>query len=122
FIGGKSRGARIATMVSDAAEVTGEVCLGYPFHPPGKPDRLRTAHLEHVATPVLILQGERDPFGSKDEVSGYDLSPRVRVEWLADGDHGLAPRKRSGVGHEENLARAARRTVEFIAELVATRS
>lgn len=122
FIGGKSLGGRIATMVADAADVTGVVCLGYPFHPPGKPERLRTAHLEHVATPVLILQGERDPFGSKDEVSGYDLSPRVRVEWLADGDHGFAPRKRSGVGHEDNLARAARRAVKFIAELVATRS
>src|SRR5262249_20310081 len=61
FIGGKSMGGRIASMVADESHVTGLVCLGYPFHPPGKPQQLRTRHLQELKTPTLILQGERDP-------------------------------------------------------------
>ena len=66
IIGGKSMGGRIATML--AAEkpslgLSGVVCLGYPFHPPGKPEKLRTEHLPAIPVPTLIAQGERDPFG-----------------------------------------------------------
>ena len=68
FVGGKSMGGRIATMVADEMDVAGAICFGYPFHPPGKPAQLRTAHLETLRRPLLILQGERDPFGSRDEV------------------------------------------------------
>jgi predicted alpha/beta-hydrolase family hydrolase len=65
-IGGKSMGGRIASLVADEAGVAGLVCLGYPFHPVGKPDRLRVEYLKTLQTPTLIVQGEHDPFGSRD--------------------------------------------------------
>ena len=101
-IGGKSMGGRIASLIADDAGVTGLVCLGYPFHPPGRPDRLRTAHLEAIQTKTLIVQGERDALGRKDEVSDYPLSSAIDIRWLPDGDHGFAPRKASGRTTEEN--------------------
>ena len=116
-IGGKSMGGRIASMVAEEAGVAGVVCFGYPFHPPGKPDRLRTAHLEAIQTPVLILQGERDTFGRREEVAGYGLSEQVRVHWLVDGDHGLKPRKASGRTEAENLAEAVREAARFVFEV-----
>ena len=116
-VGGKSMGGRIASMVAEEAGVAGVVCFGYPFHPPGKPDRLRTAHLEAIQTPVLILQGERDPFGRLEEVAGYGLSERVQVHWLTDGDHGLKPRKASGRTEAENLAEATREAARFVFEV-----
>ena len=103
-IGGKSMGGRIASMIADEAGVTGLVCLGYPFHPVGKPDKLRVEHLKAIRTPTLIVQGERDPFGSKDEVRGYRLASTITVEWLKDGDHSFKPRKSSGATEESNWA------------------
>src|SRR5947209_18352568 len=95
-IGGKSMDERIASLVADEAGVAGLICLGYPFHPVGKPDKLRVAHLRTIKTPTLIVQGERDPFGSREEVAEYELSPTVQVKWMKDGDHGFKPRKSSG--------------------------
>ena len=95
-IGGKSMGGRIASLVADEACVAGLVCLGYPFHPVGKPDRLRVEHLRTIKTPTLILQGERDPFGSGEEVGEYKLSRAVKIRWIEDGDHSFKPRKSSG--------------------------
>lgn len=106
FIGGKSMGGRMASLVADEAAAAGLVCLGYPFHPPGKPERLRTEHLADLRTPTLILQGERDTFGTREEVPGYDLSRKIAVTWLPDGDHSLKPRKSSGHTEAENLAAA----------------
>jgi predicted alpha/beta-hydrolase family hydrolase len=104
FIGGKSMGGRIASLIADEAEVAGLVCLGYPFHPTGKPDQLRVEHLKTIQTPTLIVQGERDPFGTREEVVGYKLSRKVQVHWLRDGDHSFKPRKSSGRTEEGNLA------------------
>src|SRR4029077_21118525 len=73
-IGGKSMGGRIASMVADEVGAAGLVCLGYPFHPPGDANRLRTRHLEKIRTPALILQGMRDSFGRPEEVAKYQLS------------------------------------------------
>ena len=111
LIGGKSMGGRIASLIADdlhaEGRVGGLVCLGYPFHPPGKPERLRTAHLEALKCPALICQGERDPFGTREEVEAYKLSPGIRVEWLTDGNHDLSPRKASGFTKEQNWKQAA---------------
>lgn len=97
IIGGKSMGGRVASMIADRLfdedHIVGLLCLGYPFHPPAKPDQLRTAHLETLRTPTLICQGTRDPFGTREEVPGYSLSDSIRVEWFEDGDHDLRPRK-----------------------------
>lgn len=113
IIGGKSMGGRIASMIADEAEVRGLVCLGYPFHPPGNPAKLRVSHLEHLKTPALIVQGTRDPFGTPEEVAGYSLSPAIRFLWLEDGDHSFKPRAASGKTEREHLAAA----VEAVAEL-----
>ncbi|MGB0629585.1 MAG: alpha/beta family hydrolase [Alphaproteobacteria bacterium] len=117
IIGGKSMGGRIASMVADESGVSGLVCLGYPFHPPGKPEKLRTEHLAALKTPALILQGERDPFGRREEVVGYELAPSIRVEYLPDGDHDLKPRKASGLTQEENRTAAIAALHAFIADL-----
>ena len=114
YIGGKSLGGRIASMIAAEAAVRGIICFGYPFHPPGRPERLRTAHLKTLSVPGLILQGERDPFGRPDEVSGYELSPAIRVEWIPDGDHSFKPRKRSGHTLDDNLDLAATLAIDFM--------
>jgi predicted alpha/beta-hydrolase family hydrolase len=88
-IGGKSMGGRMATMIADEAAVRAVVCFGYPFHPPGKPEQLRVAHLETLQAPALIIQGTKDPFGTREEVTGYPLSPVIRIEWIEKGDHSL---------------------------------
>jgi uncharacterized protein len=88
-IGGKSLGGRIASMVADELNVAGLLCYGYPFHPPGQPEKLRTEHLKTLRTPALIVQGTRDPFGSRDEVKSYALSSAISVAWIEGGDHSL---------------------------------
>lgn len=121
LIGGKSLGGRVASMIADelfaSGRVQGLVCFGYPFHPPGKPDRLRTAHLGQLSCPCLIVQGIRDPFGDHEEVAGYQLSDTIHLHWAVDGNHDLEPRKKSGMTHEANLAAAAKATANFAAAL-----
>ncbi len=114
-IGGKSLGGRIASMVADEAAVLGVVCLGYPFHPPGKAEKTRTKHLENLRTPTLILQGTRDSLGRPEEVGSYKLSPALRIEWLEDGDHSFKPRARSGRTEADNMRAAIALTADFIA-------
>lgn len=114
FIGGKSMGGRIASMVADESGVAGVICLGYPFHPPGKPEKLRTEHLKSVPVPMLIIQGERDPFGTPEEVAGYELAKGIEFVWVPDGDHSLKPRKKSGHTEEENLALAITSISKFV--------
>jgi predicted alpha/beta-hydrolase family hydrolase len=114
FIGGKSMGGRMATLVADELQVRGAIVFGYPFHPPGQPNKLRTAHLENLTTPTLVLQGERDPFGTRDDVAGYALSPQLRVEWIPDGDHSLKPRAKSGRTERDNLLHAIDAAAKFM--------
>jgi hypothetical protein len=116
-IGGKSLGGRMASLVADEAGVRGLVCLGYPFHPPGKPESLRTAHLKNLRTPALIVQGTRDALGSRDEVAGYELSPAIRLVWLEDGDHSFKPRVSSGRTETQNLAAAVAAVLRFVETL-----
>ena len=121
LIGGKSMGGRVASLVADdlhaAGRIVGLVCLGYPFHPPNKPAQLRTAHLERLACPALIVQGERDPFGGRPEVESYALSAAIRFHWASDGDHDLGPRGGSGFTRKGNLAAAADAVAAFAREL-----
>lgn len=107
-IGGKSMGGRVASMIADdlysAKRIAGLLCLGYPFHPPGKPEQLRTKHLAGLMTPTLVCQGTRDEFGTREEVPGYTLSDKIEILWLDDGDHDLKPRKRiSGLSPADHL-------------------
>ena len=116
-IGGKSMGGRIASMVADRSGVAGLICLGYPFHPPGRPEKLRTAHLLELHTPALILHGTRDPFGKPEEIDAYGLSPAIRVAYVEEGDHSFKPRVRSGRTLEQNLEEAVATAARFVAEL-----
>ncbi len=116
-IGGKSMGGRIASMVADEAGVAGLVCLGYPFHPPGQPMKLRVAHLEHLKTPTLIVQGERDAFGTRAEIADYSLSKKISVVLLPDGDHSFKPRISSGRTWEQNLSEAVALVTGFLESL-----
>lgn len=97
IIGGKSMGGRVASMIADdefaKKRIAGLLCLGYPFHPMGRPDQLRTKHLLDLKTPTLICQGTRDELGNSFEVGDYGLSDEIEVFWLEDGDHDLKPRK-----------------------------
>lgn len=124
-IGGKSMGGRVASLVAsehfDRGRIAGLVCLGYPFHPPSKPDLPRVAHLAALRCPTLIVQGERDPFGTRAEVEGLraagSLSPTIDVVWAADGDHDFGPRGGSAATRKGNLAAAADAVATFAARI-----
>ena len=118
FIAGKSMGGRMASLLAaeaDAPPMDGVICLGYPFHPPGKPTQTRTAHLPAITCPTLILQGERDPMGNRAMVEGLGLAPPLHLAWLADGNHDFTPRKASGLTADDNLATALVHIEGFIA-------
>lgn len=113
IIGGKSMGGRMASMIArtledEADPVKGLVCLGYPFHPPGKPEKAaeRLVHLTDIQTPTLILQGTRDTFGGREHLRNLPLSKAVCVTWLEDGDHGFKPRVKSGRTETQNWEEA----------------
>ena len=133
FIGGKSMGGRVASLVAGdlyhsganhlgpdhlgpkhSGQVAGLVCLGYPFHPPRQPEKLRTAHLSDFACPTLIVQGTRDPFGGRAECESYELSDKIKFHWIEDGNHDLTPPRRSGRTFEHVLGQAAAAIVAFI--------
>lgn len=114
YIGGKSMGGRMASMIADQENVAGLICLGYPFYAPGKQEKPRSEHLRKLKTRTLILQGERDSMGSKEVVMKYSLSDKISVSWLPDGDHSLKPRKKSGHTEEGNLESASKNISSFI--------
>jgi predicted alpha/beta-hydrolase family hydrolase len=121
-IGGKSMGGRVASMVADelhaAGAISGLLCIGYPFHPPGRPEQLRTQHLEALRTPTLIVQGSRDPFGTREQVERYPLSDAIKILWLADGDHDLRPRKSvTGLTAADHLGAMSGAVAEWAARL-----
>ena len=116
-IGGKSMGGRIATLLAsaeDAPPIRRLICLGYPFHPPGKPEKLRTDHLLSLSVPTLIVQGDRDPMGNRNEVGGYKLSPAIELHWCPDGNHDLTPRKNSRFTEKENWVAAMNTLAKFL--------
>ncbi|WP_331376732.1 alpha/beta hydrolase family protein [Sinorhizobium chiapasense] len=122
-IGGKSMGGRVASMIADelrsGGKIAGLVCLGYPFHPPAKPEQLRTKHLADLKTPTLICQGTRDEFGTREEVAGYTLSGAIEILWLEDGDHDLKPRKSvSGFSAADHLKTVAETVAAWTGRLV----
>jgi predicted alpha/beta-hydrolase family hydrolase len=122
-IGGKSMGGRVASMIADplhdSGRIAGLLCLGYPFHPIGKPDQLRIAHLVEMRTPTLIVQGTRDLFGAREEVAEYKLSRAIEIFWLGDGDHDLKPRKTtSGFTAADHILAMANRVSTWTTALV----
>ena len=92
LVGGKSMGGRMASILASRRDdIDGVICFGYPFHPPGKLDRWRTAHFRDLNCPILVLQGTRDPFGKPDELADHqqdleaiDLVKRRAAESVSD--------------------------------------
>ncbi|ROP25005.1 alpha/beta fold hydrolase [Vibrio crassostreae] len=117
-IGGKSMGGRMASHLSELDNVAAMACLGFPFHPPGKPEKYKGAHLAELAKPCLILQGERDTFGKREEFADFNLSDSIRVEFIPDGDHSFKPRKSSGYTEQQNIALTVEKLSAFIKEVL----
>lgn len=121
FIAGKSMGGRMATLYSGEAldKVNGVIVYGYPFIPPGKPEKLqqRMAHFAEATTPVLICQGERDTFGNKSLLQDLSMPKQFELEWITSGDHSFKPLKSSGLDSLDNIQRAAALTTSFIKRL-----
>lgn len=114
FIGGKSMGGRMASLIADELKPNGLIGLGFPFHAPGKEPKDRIEHLKDLKTKTLIIQGTRDSMGTKEECLSYPLSKKIKFSWLEDGDHSWLPRKKSGHSIEEHLETAAREIAKFI--------
>jgi len=109
-VGGKSMGGRIGSQVAatedNAARIAGLVLLGYPLHPPGRPDKLRDAHLPEIKAPMLFVQGSRDTFGTPEELRAvfkkHHLSPTLHV--VEGGDHSMKVPKSLGVSQDQVYA------------------
>lgn len=98
FIGGKSMGGRIASQIAaNGTDVLGLIFLGYPLHPPGKPEQLRVAHWPKITAPILFVQGERDAFGSPDEILAQTkaLKAKFLMYPVPGGDHSLGVGKKA---------------------------
>lgn len=117
FIGGKSMGGRIASQVAAGgdARINGLVFLGYPLHPPGQPQKLRTDHWPSIKAPMLFVQGTRDAFGSPDEINPIlkKLKLKATVYVVDTGDHSLKVQKSAGVGQDVIYERAMDKIVEW---------
>ncbi len=115
---GKSMGGRMASILAalapDHKYVKGVVALGYPFHPQGKPEKLRTAHLPDIAVPMSIVQGTRDALGDKELVTALSLPKSITIDWLEDGNHDFKPRVKSGFKHEEHIETAIKTCAQFV--------
>ncbi|TNE79013.1 MAG: alpha/beta hydrolase [Gammaproteobacteria bacterium] len=117
LIGGKSMGGRMASLVADELGVHGLCCFGFPFHAPGKPEKLRVEQFAEMTTPARIFQGTRDAFGKPHELTSVAFSPAVEICWLEDGDHDLKPRVKSGMTQAQHLETAAEQAAEFARSL-----
>ena len=116
WVGGKSLGGRIASMVvADGVPAAGLIFVGYPLHPPGKPERIRDAHLASIRVPMLFLQGTKDPFARPDllEKTIRRLGDRATLHRIEGGDHSFrirgAPKDEAGTGR--SLAEMAARFI-----------
>ena len=106
-IGGKSMGGRIASQVAASQELADEIAalvfLGYPLHPPGRTDKLRDAHLPEIKAPMLFIQGERDAFGTEEEIRAVikRLHLAAMLYAIEGGDHSLKVPKSAGVPQQQ---------------------
>lgn len=118
-LGGKSMGGRIASqIVAGGTDADGLVFFGYPLHPPGRPDRIRDAHLKDITCPMLFIEGTRDPFCPLDtlqKVLKKVSSPEIHV--IDDGDHSFKVRKLSGRTTEEAWDEVVQVSSRFLSEV-----
>jgi predicted alpha/beta-hydrolase family hydrolase len=119
IIGGKSMGGRIASQVAaqNGENIDGLIFLGYPLHPPGRPDKLRSEHLPRIQAPMLFVQGSRDAFGTKDEIEGLikKLKLPATLYAIEGGDHSLKAPKSAGVPQQEVYETAMNEIASWVA-------
>lgn len=110
WLGGKSMGGRVASLLATRTpvdhECAGLMLCGYPFHPPGKPERTRLDHWSAIHCPLVVIQGTRDPFGRREEITEYALPSQTEMHFLEGGDHDWQPPKRSGATQDSLIAEA----------------
>lgn len=117
FIGGKSMGGRIATQLAASDRdlaLAGLVLLGYPLHPPGRPDKPRDAHLPALGRPSLFVQGSRDTFGTAEELRPVlaRLTPTPMLYAVEGGDHSFRiGRSRSAAAQQAEVDAAVHRSI-----------
>jgi predicted alpha/beta-hydrolase family hydrolase len=120
-VGGKSMGGRIASQVlaGDGKLAAGVVMLGYPLHPPGRPEQLRALHLPRIRQPMLIVQGSRDAFGTPEELRPAlaPLGAAATLYVVEEGDHSFKVPKRGPVTQEEVFERVQDEIVRWIRRL-----
>jgi predicted alpha/beta-hydrolase family hydrolase len=125
FIGGKSLGGRIASQVAAAGveRLAGLVYLGYPLHPPGKPEKQRAEHLGLIRAPMLFVQGSRDPFGTPGELRVVikERGLKAEIHVIESGDHSFCVPKSSPVSQEEVLEAARDRITRWVVAVTANR-
>lgn len=120
FIGGKSMGGRMASLLAAEPELAGIlggcICFGYPFHPSGKSERWRIEHFDRFHCPVLIIQGTRDPFGRKGEVLAQQAvaDSGCTIHWLVGGEHDFRPLAKQPETQLQLIDEAARATSGFV--------
>jgi len=109
-LGGRSMGGRIASQIaadSPPPGLAGLVFLAYPLHPPGRPEKLRDAHLPRIAVPMLFLSGTRDTFAGRDLLEAtISRLPLAQIHWLESADHSFkTPRRKPAEINEEVIER-----------------
>jgi predicted alpha/beta-hydrolase family hydrolase len=117
---GKSFGGRMASMaVAEGMDAAGLVYLGYPLHPPGKPEKLRDEHLYGLTLPMLFLQGTRDTFATRELLEGVvsRIGPSAVLQWIEGGDHSFAV-----AGRKRDAAEIGADLAPLVAEFIRTRS
>ncbi len=118
-VGGKSMGGRIASQVAAAerSDIEGLVFLGYPLHPPGKPEQLRDKHLQDVGAPMLFVQGSRDAFGTPEELRAVikKLHLPATLSVIEGGDHSFKVLKSSPLTQEQVYEEAMDEIVRWLA-------
>ena len=106
WLGGKSMGGRVSTVISRSLDIKGVIVFGYPFHPINKLDNLRLESLQLSGPPILIIQGTRDKFGAISEVKKYKIHKNNTICWIKDGDHSYNTLKKSILNSEEAMVQA----------------
>jgi predicted alpha/beta-hydrolase family hydrolase len=122
-VGGRSMGGRICSMIAAEEGALGVMLLGYPLHPPGKPETLRVEHFPSLRVPVLIASGTRDAFGTPEELQRHakKINGSVTFHWIETADHGFKPLKSSGITQADALAGVATAVVAFVRSLPAAK-
>ncbi len=121
-LGGKSMGGRIAShLVASGEQADGLFFLGYPLHPPARPERMRDAHLYSIEVPLLFVEGTRDPFCPLETLASVRGRLRAANELVVieDGNHSLEVRKSSGRTTHEAWAEASNAVSGWLKSLIA---